>query len=95
MLLSELVDILCPVSCFSQCDHGLGEDASISPFHHPLQVSFHSMQTPAVLTFLHMLSAAGGLHFASQVGCLSVLTEDRTDDILSTVCSFCLGPLTQ
>ena len=31
-----------------------------------VQVSFHSMQTPAVLTFLHMLAAAGGLRLASQ-----------------------------
>ncbi|GAX86042.1 hypothetical protein CEUSTIGMA_g13457.t1 [Chlamydomonas eustigma] len=31
-----------------------------------ISVSFRSMQTPAVLTFLHMLSAAGGLYLASQ-----------------------------
>ena len=30
------------------------------------QVSFRSMQTPAVLTFLHMLSAAGGIYLASR-----------------------------
>jgi hypothetical protein len=31
-----------------------------------ISVSFRSMQTPAVLTFLHMLSASGGLYLASQ-----------------------------
>ena len=45
------------------CTHSMHPPSLHCPL---MQVSFQSMQTPAVLTFLHMLSAAGGLHLASR-----------------------------
>ena len=70
--------ILLPVFPRSKCY--LGTYSAFYPLSSPpffrFQVSFQSMQTPAVLTFLHMLSAAGGLSFASQV-CSHL--HERTD----------------